>query len=206
MKKIISFIVFLLFTISTPSFSKSQKDIDKFLETLDLDIQQQKFEKLTNKPETYRVYIDDEIGEPNTYREIFELLNKVTNKDTVIFKINTNGGLVQTTLAIINAIKSCNAMTVAEIQTAYSAGGIIAMACKKQIVMPYATMMIHSIQLGASGDLNMIQEELKCFKKLNDDIITNSFKNFLTKKELEYVLKGGVIWLNDEEIRNRLKK
>jgi ATP-dependent protease ClpP protease subunit len=134
------------------------------------------------------------------------LLNKVTNKDTVIFKINTNGGLVQTTLAIINAIKSCNAMTVAEIQAAYSAGGIIAMACKKQIVMPYATMMIHSIQLGASGDLNMIQEELKCFKKLNDDIITNSFKNFLTKKELEYVLKGGVIWLNDEEIRNRLKK
>jgi ATP-dependent protease ClpP protease subunit len=187
------------------AFSQTQEDINELMNLLD-NQQKSNIELNKDKEEIYHVYIDDDIVGPAQYREVFELLDKVKEKDTVIFRINTNGGSAQTTVALINSIKNCKAMTVAEIQTAYSAGGIIAMACKKKTVMPYATMMIHSIQLGATGDINKIQKELSCFKKLSDSIIRDSFKDFLTKEELEYVLNGGTVWLNEEEIKNKLKK
>ena len=210
MKKIISFIIVFIF-VSTFSFAQSQEEIDDLLKTLDK--QAQDFESLAsnskkiNKPETYNIYLDDDIKEPSNYRNTLELISGARDIDTLIFKINTNGGSVQTTIALVNAIKNCKGTTIAEIQTAYSAGGIIAMACKKQVVMPYATMMIHSIQLGGvGGDINNIQVELTCLRKLNNDIITASFKKFLTKKEIEYVLNGGIIWLNEGEIKSRLTK
>lgn len=205
MKKIIIFAIFLLF-ITTSSFTQTQKEIGEILEILETSQKDSNvIEKNENISGVYSIYLDAPINSPLEYREIFELLNRVEEKDTVYIKINTPGGSAYTTIALVNSIKACKAVTIAEIQTAYSAGSIIALACKKQIVKKYATMMIHSLQLNIGGDINMLQIELNCFRKFNEDIIKNTFSEFLTNKEIEYILSGGVLWLNEDEIKTRLK-
>lgn len=154
----------------------------------------------------YVVYFDREIMDPPEYRELCILLQNAKKTDTILFKINSFGGDAFSTIAIINAIRASEALTIAEIQTAYSAGGILAMACKKKIVLPYATFMVHSLQTGSQGPIGEIKMHIDCWKKLNDDLIRNTFKSFLTENEINEVNKGGVLWMNEQEIKDRLKK
>ena len=203
-KKIICILGFVIL-VSTPSFAKGD-NLDNLVEALDAieTVANVPFEK--NSDGAYIVYFDKEISDQSEYRTLVSFLNTAKSTDTIIFKINTGGGNALGMITIINAIKSSAAMTIAEIQTAYSAGGIIAMSCKRKIVMPYATVMIHSVQTGSQGSINNIKSYVNCWKKLNDDIIRNSFKNFLTEKEIEYINDGGILWMNEDEIRARLKK
>jgi len=205
-KKLAGIIGFVLL-ISTISFATEKNDnLDNLAEALDAieASVNTPFEK--NKDGAYIVYFDKEIVDPSEYRTLVTFLNNAKSTDTIIFKINTGGGNAIGMITVINAIRSSAAMTIAEIQTAYSAGGIIAMACKRKVVMPYATFMIHSVQTGSQGSINNIKSYVDCWKRLNDDIIRNNFRNFLTENEINYVNDGGVIWMNEEEIRARLKK
>lgn len=203
-KKIVCVLGFVVL-VSTSSFAKGD-NLDNLVEALDAIemVANVPFEK--NSDGAYIVYFDKEISDQSEHRALVSFLNAAKATDTIIFKINTDGGSALGMITIINAIKGSAAMTIAEIQTAYSAGGIIAMSCKRKVVMPYATMMIHSVQTGSQGSINNIKQYVECWKKLNDDIIRNSFKNFLTEKEINYINDGGILWMNEDEIRTRLKK
>ena len=61
--------------------------------------------ELTN----YEVFLDEELSEPSNYRELISVLFNASENDTITFYINTIGGSLATTLAIIEGIKHTNA-------------------------------------------------------------------------------------------------
>jgi ATP-dependent protease ClpP protease subunit len=158
------------------------------------------------KGKVYTICLFGKIVAPEQYINILEMLGNVTEKDIVIFKINSPGGRLDTMVQIINAIKDSKARTIAEVYTAYSAAGFITMACKQIVVKQHATMMIHSFQTGTSGDITQMKNEIDFFKKMNDQMLTDTFKGFLTSQELEMVKNGKEIWLYEDEIKERLTK
>ena len=90
------------------------------------------------------VRIDEDIKSANYYSDVIERMRELTENDQVEIIINTDGGSLQGTLAIINAINNCEANVVGIIEGDCASGGsAIALSCPNIAVSPYGTMMIH---------------------------------------------------------------
>lgn len=155
----------------------------------------------------YRYYLDESVSSPQDYHELFELLNVASENDCVRIIISNFGGSLVTCLAIVNAIRSSKAMTVGVLASvAYSAGGVIWLACEGQEVQQHVGFMGHDGQGSSFGSLyqqkQSIEHEMVMLRSLYEDI----YKHFLTPEEIEVLLKNGDLWLNEQEIVTRLGK
>ena len=154
----------------------------------------------------YEVFLDKNITEPEAYRKLILYLNYATEQDTFIFHVNTNGGNLFSALEIYSAIKNTKADTIADIYRAYSAGAVVALACKKIIINDFATMMIHNGTQSMGGDLLELRESSIFFKKFNDDILEILFYDFLDMEEIESIENGKLLWLDEDQLFIRFTK
>jgi len=154
----------------------------------------------------YNVYIDQEISEPENYRKVFDVLQKVSGYDRINIIINTPGGNVATTLQLFNGILRCPAFCTAFIYKAYSAGSMIALACDAIQVEKFGSMMIHTACCGFDGKTNEIDSWSKFINKMDLRINKEIYFGFLSEKEIDKINNGCDIWLNESEINQRLKK
>jgi len=154
----------------------------------------------------YQCYLDSEVTDPKDYREVFDLLKKTSEKDTISLIINTDGGDLFTAVQIYNYILNCKATVIAEIYRAYSAGALIAMACDDIDIKRYATMMFHgSAWSNIDGKVVAVKDHTQFINNLDDDMIENSYDNFLAQNEIDKLKAGIDLWFNEDEINERLK-
>jgi ATP-dependent protease ClpP protease subunit len=154
---------------------------------------------------TYTVFFDGDIVVPVAYRDIIMLLNTAKDTDTIIFVINSHGGVADSCFAICNAIKHTKAYTIADLYTGYSAGAFIALSCNKIQVNDNSSLMLHCMQGGAGdGSIAQIAIRTDFFNRLNTEVILYFCKNFLTHSEIARILSGEEIWLTGSEIKNKI--
>lgn len=151
--------------------------------------------------------LDDEVTDVGDYRELISLLRYAGEDDVVRININNYGGQLPTCIAIVNAIRSCKALTVGVLSSvAYSAAGAIWMACQAQEVGRHCGFMAHPASGGDYGTLHQRKQAadhtLEMLRSLYEDV----YEGFLTKEEIESILKSDDLWLNEKDIRERLEK
>ncbi len=152
------------------------------------------------------INIDEEVGTPDKYRSVFDILRKATPFDSVNVIVNTHGGCLDTAMQIYHYLLETQANTKAEIHNAYSAGAIIAMACDEIEVARYGSMMIHSIMVSSFGKMHEMDQQVHFSKNQSTTILETVFTNFLTSKELNSIIKGKDVWLSEDDINKRLEK
>jgi ATP-dependent protease ClpP protease subunit len=155
----------------------------------------------------YRYYLDESVSSPQDYHELFELLHGAGENDCIRIIISNFGGSLATCIAIINAIRATKALTVGVLASvAYSAGGAVWLSCEAQEVQQHVGFMAHDAQGGSFGSLyqqkQSIEHEMVMLRSLYEDV----YENFLTKEEIEVLLKNGDLWLNEKDICERLDK
>lgn len=156
---------------------------------------------------TYTVFLDDEITEPNNYRDLLSVLFNASEYDHVDFVINSGGGNLSTALAIIEAIKHTQAEVTATILgECHSAASIIMLNCPEVVVCDSASCLVHTASYGISGNNGMV----KAFTEFNiqqiDRLLDDTYSGFLTPEELENVKQGIELWHTADDIRIRLEK
>jgi ATP-dependent protease ClpP protease subunit len=161
--------------------------------------------KKENKTLEYHIHLDQEIGPPSEYRNIFEILREAKKEDKVIFHFNTPGGWLDTMIQFFDSLLHTKAETKAVIYSACSAGAIIALCCDKIEPTRFAYMMIHSMDTGTSGKISDIHDYSQFAQNQNLEIIETVFQGFLTKQELQSVNKGKELWMHKDEILKRLE-
>jgi ATP-dependent protease ClpP protease subunit len=154
--------------------------------------------------ETVDVYLTEQIAEPATYNELVAILKEAKPYQIVNLYINNGGGVVDSAFYIIDAIKMSEAHVVAHLSgTVASAATIIALSCDDVITTPYLSFMIHNYSSGMQGK----GHELKAYQNFTDRELTRAFKDiykgFLSDEEMERVLDGQDIWLNEIEVAER---
>ena len=88
------------------------------------------------------IYIYDEIT-PSDLSNL-ELINNLTEADTLIIHINSTGGDVNTAITLYNAIKTCKAKTESIIEgVAMSAASYISLACETRRAYDNTIFMLH---------------------------------------------------------------
>lgn len=155
----------------------------------------------------YTVFLDKDIVEPDQYRELITLLLTANEVDAIDLMINSNGGSLSTCNAIVQSIKSCKASVRAVIMgDCHSAASIIALNCDSALVMDSAEMMIHTAQFVLGGATGNVSNQIDFVSKQVSKLLDETYKGFLTAKEISQVKMGVELYFGAEEIRKRLVK
>lgn len=150
------------------------------------------------------VYLTDVIEAPANYNKLIHTLEQAEEYQYVNLYINNGGGAVDSAFMITEAIKSSDATVVAHLSgTVASAATIITMACDDIKCSPYLAFMIHNYSTGMQGK----GHELKAYQTFMDKELNRAFKEiykgFLTDDEMNDVIDGRDIWLNETEVLTR---
>lgn len=153
------------------------------------------------------VFISDEVSAPDTYNELVYRLRTASESDVFTLHLNTPGGYIDSALMIIDAIKASKATVNAHIAgTVASAGTVITLACKDVSVAPHTAFMIHNYSSGMQGK----GHEMKAYQTFADKNLNAAFaemyKGFLTDVEMTDIIDGKDLWLNKEEVEERLAR
>ena len=155
----------------------------------------------------YTVPIDESFMEASYYRGIVNMLAQANEQDIVIFRINSPGGQFSGLLSLLDAIETTQAMTIADITgQAASAASILALNCDQCVVGKYAEMLAHEVSYGVGGKGSDNLSHVQHIKKISDKLIWDTYEGFLEDHEIESVLNGKELFLDSEEIIERLNK
>lgn len=72
------------------------------------------------------------------------------------------------------------------------------------LVFDTASFMIHESNYGSGGTASNVRRHTEHVDKKNDKFVRSTYKGFLSEEEIEDVLKGVEIYLDAEQIRERL--
>ena len=155
---------------------------------------------------THLIKLDSLIGEPSNYRELIDLLYMADEDVEFIFLINSGGGNLSTAMAIIEAIKATEGKVRAIITgECHSAASLITLNCHEIVITDSAHSLIHTASYGTGGNTHMVQTHVDFSSKMINKIIDNTYTGFLTETELVDVKKGVEIWMDADQLRERME-
>ena len=159
---------------------------------------------VTTSKNTYTAFLASEIDAPEVYNKLCYLLNTAKEGDTIYIELNTPGGHIDSAFKILHSLKKTKARTVAIITgTVASAGTIIALSCDEVEVGDYTQFMIHNYSTGTQGKGHEVMDYVQFTDKNLKATFKKIYSGFLTDKEMNAVIKGKDMWLNDEEVKER---
>lgn len=153
----------------------------------------------------YTLYLDNEIGAPSEYRDHMEALESAAEWDEVRLVISSPGGRLDAGLMLINGIKACRAPVTAHIhdQCGSMATGI-ALACDNWMLGDFAYFFVHTASWMAYGKDSEIRSQVQFMDKRIDKFLHDMYDGFLSPEEISLVSKGQDMWINAEELGERL--
>ena len=153
------------------------------------------------------ISLDENIREPKYYRAVIEEINNLGEHDTCTFRLNNTGGRLDGLISLLNAVDNTKADVLAVIEgDCHSAASIFALNCPNVFVSPYASMMVHHVSYGAAGKDSDVVGQVLHNTAYCKQLFINTYKYFLTDKEIEDVINGKEIWMHAPEIESRLKR
>lgn len=155
----------------------------------------------------YLVTLPSEIGPPENYSQLIALLAFAEDGDTITIEINNGGGHVYTALQIINAMMESKAHITTVLNTeAHSAASLIFLAGHSHGVGKFSSMLCHEGQSGDVGKPSDLRKRLEHYNSEIERILKDTYEGFLTDEEIDKILNGLELLLNDEQIVERLQK
>lgn len=162
---------------------------------------------IVKKDNNSDVYLLNEIGPQDEYAELCHRLYNAKKDETFTLHLNTPGGYIDSALMIIDAINTSKATVNARISgSVASAGTILTLACKNVVVSDHVSFMIHNYSSGMAGK----GHEMKAYQQFVDKNLNVAFKamykGFLTEEEVDEIIEGKDLWLNKQEVEERLAR
>ena len=154
----------------------------------------------------YTVTIDEPFVSPSYYRGVVSMLMGASEDDTVIFLINSPGGQLNGLLALVEGVKMTDATTIAVlVGECASAASMFALHCDTIFVSDNATMLCHNISYGTGGKGSDILSHVQHVSKTSEKLLRKTYEHFLSPQEINEMINGREIYLDSDEIKQRLK-
>lgn len=153
----------------------------------------------------YDYYLTGAIGDPEEYLDLCNILRSASPQDEVVIRFNTPGGQVRTGNMIINAIEESQANVIGFIESdCGSMGTYIFLACHSWGVSEAAEFFAHTCTSGSYGKEHETYEQAVFLRKQQHKLMRKRYSNFLTEEEIEKVISGSDVYLDADEILERL--
>lgn len=154
----------------------------------------------------YEYYLTGNIGEPEEYLEMCNTLRTAGPQDEIMIRINSGGGFVHTGNMIINAIEESEASVIGFIESnCGSVATYIFLACSGWGISSSAEFFAHTCSSGNFGKENETFEHAAFLRKQTHKMIRSRYNQFLTPDEIEGVILGSDVYLDSDQIAERLE-
>lgn len=154
----------------------------------------------------YTVTIDEPFVSPKYYRGIISMLMGCTENDSVIFLINSPGGALNGLLTLLEGINMTDATTIAVlVGECASAASMFALHCDQVHVSDNATMLCHNVRYGTGGKGADVLSHVQHVSQTSEKLLRKTYTHFLKEQEIDEMIGGREIYLNAEDIRERLQ-
>ena len=159
-------------------------------------------QNITNR---YLVTLNDLVDNPSSYAEFIALLNFAEDGDEIQVEINNSGGNLLTALQIRNSMLNCKANVVTHLNVeASSAASIIFLSGHSYVVGKYASLLAHEGMFGLMAKPSDVRKHVDFYNKQLDRVVKDIYSEILTPSEIEAVLNGLELILDDVELMKRL--
>ena len=165
--------------------------------------------KGTMKPTAYEYeyILDGELEERSQAQEMVTVMRECTESDTVILRINTNGGCVATCAAILDGIDKCAGTVIGYAEgNVYSAGALIFSACDGWGVSVGAGFNFHEGGMGDMGKPSDVDAYVTYHRKRLKILLDHYCSKFLSTSEIKKICNGKEFYLTSQEMIERIKK
>lgn len=153
------------------------------------------------------VRIHEHIDVASNYSNLFNLFDSAGEDDEIVLDICSPGGSLDTCILIRRAMARCPAQITARIgPTCSSAAGAIALGATSFEIDGNSAMMVHHGSLGM-GRMKMSDLYASATHSKNqiERFIKDVYENFLTEEEIQQVLGGREIYMDADELSDRLE-
>lgn len=153
------------------------------------------------------IYISDEFAEPLLYCEMIHVIRTASPNDTISIHLNTPGGRLDTGVQLISAIRSSEARIVTILDgVAHSMGALLFLCGHEMIIHDHAQLMFHTYSGGVFGKGSDIRGQTDATEDWFRIIANDICHPFMSKREIQRMLKGEDFWFQTEQIEQRLEK
>lgn len=158
-----------------------------------------------NTGSSFSIMLDEELGEPKTLRNLFQVFLTATSEDTINLFINGPGGYLDSCIQLVGMIRSTEAHVVAHLMgEAASAHSFIFLAADEWVVHPSTKLLLHSY---SGGNFGKGQDNVKAAQatyKQFEELCHNVYSPFLDDGEIQDILNNSDRYVHSEEIIERL--
>ena len=153
----------------------------------------------------YLITLNNEIGVASEYSELIALLKFANENDVIEIEINNNGGHIDTALQIKNAIHECKAQVITCLNVAaHSAAGVVFLSGHSYKIGKYGSLLIHEGSTGYVGKPSDLRRHSEFQNAQLERVVRDVYEEILTPSEIEAVLNGLELILDDTELMKRL--
>lgn len=185
---------------------QSAQDKKKPLETVEIALAYKRYDREVNLRQI-SYYLCAEIGEPMAYTELFHTLRTANEHDVIFLHINSPGGNFDAGLQIVNNMKASPAHVITVLEArAYSMAAMIFLAGDELVVHDNCELMLHNYSGSLIGKGNEQYAQVVATGKWFQKVMHRVCHPFLSKHEIDIILKGEDIWMDSDEIARRLKQ
>lgn len=141
------------------------------------------------------------------YSDFINIVKTSSENDVIYIYVNSEGGSMRMALQIVNSMRASNARIITCLDgEAMSAATMIFLAGEEYVVNPNCTFMIHTYSGGMRGKGNELLSQLEHVHANVKKVLRNFYSKILTDDELEQVSNGRDIWMDSDELIERLDK
>ncbi len=151
-------------------------------------------------------YLYSSIGAPENYTEMIHTIRTAEPHDQISIYLNTDGGHLDTGIAIISAIAESQAVITTVLDsTACSMGAILFLAGHQYIVHDCSMLMFHTFSGGFYGKSSDLDKQVQAYKRQYSMLVKKVCAKFLTVDEIKRIDSGEEMWFSSDVIGKRLK-
>lgn len=155
----------------------------------------------------YDVSIRDDIDSNDYFADLIELLRTASEEDVFHLHFSTDGGMLDATQELLAAMSVTEATVVGHlVNKAISAGSIIFLNCHEWQVYAGSHMMVHQMSYSAGGGNQNVKGQVDFYARMNEKLVKNTYTGFLTPEEIQDVLNGKDVYLEDADVAERLEQ
>ena len=155
-----------------------------------------------------KVFLSESIHMPAIYNRLLYKLFSATPEHKVTLFINNGGGVVDSAIAICDAIKNSEATVIARISGCVaSAATLITLACDEIHVADDTMFMVHESSFenlgGKFSDMKTFQT---FYDKHTKQMSIRNYIGFLSESEIDDMHKGKELWFTKAETLERIAR
>jgi ATP-dependent protease ClpP protease subunit len=159
-----------------------------------------------NAVHIHEFYLSGDIDSPEEYIEWFDIIRSASANDIIKIYINSSGGDLFTAIQFMRVLQETDATISVSVEGACMSAATLIFLCGHQFeVSPHSMFMFHNYSSGVMGKGGEMYDRLSHEKGWSEKLMRDVYADFLTDDEISSILGSKDIWMDGDEIIERLK-